>query len=60
MDDSDLPPSETEMDEYHFKATRTLFIGNLEKDIKEQSLSEIFKPYGQILVSGNVMQLLSR
>jgi RNA recognition motif-containing protein len=39
------------LDEHHPKATRTLFVGNLEKDISNQELRERFLKYGDILVS---------
>ena len=49
MEDSDFKP-EFEMDEYHPKATRTLFVGNLEKDIGVAQLQDIFQPFGEVLV----------
>lgn len=48
----DLRSSEADMDEYHHKATRTLFVGNLEKDISSSQLRDSFAPFGKILVSG--------
>ncbi|KPJ18740.1 Protein split ends [Papilio machaon] len=42
-------PYETDIDEYHPKATRTLFIGNLEKDVTQQQLRDKFKHYGRII-----------
>lgn len=42
-------PYETDIDEYHPKATRTLFIGNLEKDVTQQLLREKFKHFGRII-----------
>ena len=50
-DDVEDSPSEAELDEYHVKATRSLFVGNLEKDISTQILTQLFTPYGEILVS---------
>ena len=50
MEDADFKPPEAELDEYHPKATRTLFVGNLEKDIMSEELREIFNAYGEILV----------
>ena len=50
MEDADFKPPEAELDEYHPKATRTLFVGNLEKDISSEELREIFNAYGEILV----------
>ena len=38
-----------EQDEYHHKSTRTLFIGNLEKDVTASDLRKKFHQYGQIL-----------
>ncbi len=51
MEDADFKPPEAELDEYHPKATRTLFVGNLEKDITNEELREIFHAYGDILVN---------
>ena len=39
------------MDEYHPKATRTLFVGNLDKDIDPGVLNDVFKEFGEILVN---------
>ena len=50
VDDTDLKPPEAELDEHHPKATRTLFIGNLEKDITIDELKEKLKTYGEIIV----------
>ena len=49
--EDEFKPPEAELDEYHPKATRTLFVGNLEKEITIQQLREIFKPFGEIIVS---------
>ena len=53
VDDSeaDYRPPEAELDEYHHKATRTLFVGNLQLDISKETLKDIFHRYGIILVS---------
>lgn len=53
VEDADFKPPEAELDEYHPKATRTLFVGNLEKDIGSEELREIFNAYGEILVCSN-------
>ena len=50
-DDCELKLPDKEWDEYHHKATRTLFVGNLEKDIEPEQLRDFFKHYGEILVS---------
>lgn len=52
VDDSmaDYRPPEAELDEYHHKATRTLFVGNLQLDITKEQLKDIFRRYGLILV----------
>uniref|UniRef100_A0A8D8Q9J7 Protein split ends n=1 Tax=Cacopsylla melanoneura TaxID=428564 RepID=A0A8D8Q9J7_9HEMI len=42
-------PYEAELDEFHPKATRTLFIGNLEKDITASELQKHFDQFGQII-----------
>lgn len=44
-------PYEAEQDEFHPKATRTLFIGNLEKDITAPELRKHFDQFGEIIVS---------
>ncbi|KAK6176222.1 hypothetical protein SNE40_014546 [Patella caerulea] len=49
VDDADFRPIETELDEYHPKSTRTLFVGNLEKDTSIQELVDKFKPFGEII-----------
>ena len=49
--EDEFKPPEAELDEYHPRATRTLFVGNLEKDVSKEELREIFKSYGEILVS---------
>ena len=51
VDDADLKAPEVDLDEHHPKATRTLFIGNLEKEITIEELKEKLKSYGEILVS---------
>lgn len=38
-----------DVDEYHQRASRTLFIGALEKDVTEEDLHKIFLKYGPIL-----------
>lgn len=49
VDDNDLRPYEAELDEYHPKATRTLFIGNLEKDVTPSDLRKHFDQFGEII-----------
>ena len=44
-------PPEADLDEYHHKATRTLFVGNLTKDTSKDELKAFFRRYGQILVN---------
>jgi len=44
-------PLEAELDEYHPKATRTLFVGNLERDISLAELRNTFIKFGDIIVS---------
>ena len=56
IEDADLCLSEKVMDEYHYRATKTLFVGNLDSDVKTvNQLQEAFKEYGQILVSGLII-----
>ncbi|CAG9824722.1 unnamed protein product, partial [Phaedon cochleariae] len=49
VDDNDQRPYEAEIDEYHPKATRTLFIGNLEKDVTASELRKHFDQFGEII-----------
>ncbi|XP_063700945.1 protein split ends isoform X3 [Culicoides brevitarsis] len=49
LQDSDFRAYEAELDEYHPKATRTLFIGNLEKDISASELRKYFDSFGEII-----------
>ncbi|XP_067947582.1 msx2-interacting protein-like [Watersipora subatra] len=41
---------EPEYDEYHIKATRTLFCGNLEPHTSSSTLRDTFRKYGEIVV----------
>lgn len=47
-----------DMDEYHPKATRTLFVGNLEKDTAVQDLTDKFSDFGEIIVSKTVIWIV--
>ncbi|XP_074603630.1 uncharacterized protein LOC141857105 [Brevipalpus obovatus] len=49
VEDNDSRPLEAELDEYHPKATRTLFVGNLEKDITLSELRSHFEQFGDII-----------
>lgn len=49
VDDNELRPYEAEIDEFHPKATRTLFIGNLEKDVTASDLRKHFDQFGEII-----------
>lgn len=49
VEDNEFRPYEAELDEYHPKATRTLFIGNLEKDITSTELKKNFDCFGEII-----------
>lgn len=48
-EDNDFRPLEAELDEYHPKATRTLFVGNLEKDVTTGRLRSHFDQFGEII-----------
>ena len=52
LDESECRAYDVEVDEYHPKATRTLFIGNLEKDVTTEDLKKHFEQFGEIIVSG--------
>lgn len=49
LDDNEFRPLEADLDEFHPKATRTLFIGNLEKDVTAGELRKAFEPFGTII-----------
>ncbi|KAH9285043.1 Uncharacterized protein ECG_02667 [Echinococcus granulosus] len=50
IEDPDLCPPEHAMDEYHPKATKTLFVGNLcSATITEVELQRVFQAYGDII-----------
>ncbi|KAL5280132.1 hypothetical protein ACFFRR_004235 [Megaselia abdita] len=49
VEDNEFRPYEAELDEYHPKSTRTLFIGNLEKDITGNELRKHFEYFGEII-----------
>lgn len=44
-------PIETDVDEFHSKATRTLFIGNLNSNTIAPDLRKTFETFGEIIVS---------
>ncbi|KAH3827573.1 hypothetical protein DPMN_129510, partial [Dreissena polymorpha] len=48
-EDSDFATPEAQLDEHSPKATRTLFLGNLDKDITIEELKERLDKYGEIL-----------
>uniref|UniRef100_A0A0X3P7Y2 Msx2-interacting protein n=1 Tax=Schistocephalus solidus TaxID=70667 RepID=A0A0X3P7Y2_SCHSO len=50
LEDPDLCPPEHAMDEYHPKATKTLFVGNLcSASITQEDLRRVFQIYGDII-----------
>ena len=49
-EDCDMKLTDTDWDEHSHKATRTLFVGNLDKDITSEILRSQFKCFGKILV----------
>ncbi|KDR14584.1 Protein split ends, partial [Zootermopsis nevadensis] len=49
VEDNEFRPYEAELDEFHPKATRTLFIGNLEKDVTASELRKNFEQFGKII-----------
>lgn len=51
LDESECRAYDVEVDEYHPRATRTLFIGNLEKDVTIEDLKKHFEQFGEIIVS---------
>ena len=51
VEDADIRTNENDLDEFHPKSTRTLFVGNLEKDTTVQDLIGKFSPFGDVIVS---------
>ncbi|KAL7060690.1 hypothetical protein AAHC03_09196 [Spirometra sp. Aus1] len=50
LEDPDLCPPEHAMDEYHPKATKTLFVGNLcSASVTQEDLRRVFQIYGDII-----------
>ncbi|BFZ23307.1 hypothetical protein BsWGS_26345 [Bradybaena similaris] len=49
VDDADRGNDIDSLDEYHVKSTRTLFVGNLEKETTQQDLIDKFQQYGEII-----------
>lgn len=49
--ENEFRPLDDRIDEFHPKATRTLFIGNLEKTTTYHDLLNIFQRFGEIVVS---------
>ncbi|VDN96181.1 unnamed protein product [Rodentolepis nana] len=50
IEDPDLCPPEHALDEYHPKATKTLFVGNLcSVTITQDELMRVFRDYGEII-----------
>lgn len=48
--ENEFRPLDERIDEFHPKATRTLFIGNLEKTTSYHDLLNIFQRFGEIVV----------
>ena len=51
LDTSEFRMPESEVDEFHHKATRTLFIGNLDRTVTKDVLRDTFNKFGLIVVS---------
>lgn len=51
IDENEYRAYDIELDEYHPKATRTLFIGGLDKDVTAAELRKHFETFGEIIVS---------
>ncbi|VVC45470.1 Hypothetical protein CINCED_3A008269 [Cinara cedri] len=49
VDDNESRPIETDVDEFHSKATRTLFIGNLNNNTSAADLRKTFETFGEII-----------
>ena len=51
VDSSEFRSLDSDLDEFHHKATRTLFIGNLDKTVTKDVLRDTFNKFGHIVVS---------
>jgi len=51
-------PIETDVDEFHSKATRTLFIGNLNSNTIAADLRKNFETFGEIIVRQYIFFLI--
>jgi len=51
LDSCEFRLPESDLDEFHHKATRTLFIGNLDKSVTKDVLRDTFNKFGHIVVS---------
>lgn len=56
--ENEFRPLDERIDEFHPKATRTLFIGNLEKTTTYHDLLNIFQRFGEIVVQLHETQAL--
>ena len=43
--------NKVDVDEYHHKASRYLFVGNVDKNVNDSDVRKNFKEFGKILVS---------
>lgn len=50
IDGSELHSTEVESNEFSHKATKTLYIGNLEKSTTKDYLRDVFSKFGFIIV----------
>jgi len=57
IENSENHSSETDHNEYSHKATRTLFVGNLDKTTTKDMLRDLFSKYGYIIVSNTKFYL---
>ncbi|VDP19755.1 unnamed protein product [Soboliphyme baturini] len=48
-DDNERRPLEKDIDQYHSKSSRTLYVGNLENRITPEELREVFERFGCVL-----------
>jgi len=51
VDSGEFRSPDLDLDEFHHKATRTLFIGNLDKAVTKDVLRNTFNKFGPIVVS---------
>jgi len=50
VDDNERRPLEKDIDQFHPKSSRTLYVGNLENRITVEQLRHVFQRFGDVVV----------